>query len=74
MKKNEDVQRIFVQQLADLIRLEDYEKDPMGKTVRLQIRCSDQGIEIMGDAARPHELEALLTQLDPVAIEQVLCG
>lgn len=67
-------ERIFVQHLPDLIEVEEYPNDPAGKRVRLRIRLTDQGVEVLGDAMRARELEKLLADLDPRAIEQMLCG
>ncbi|MSQ48628.1 MAG: hypothetical protein EXR78_09660 [Deltaproteobacteria bacterium] len=64
----------FVEHIPDLIHPEEYPSDPQGRRVRLRIRHTDQGIEIIGDAIRPDELENLLTRLDVDTIEQMLCG
>ena len=67
-------QRHFVDHLPDLIDPDDYPDDPNGRRIRLRIRLTDQGIEILGDAVRPDELDRLLETLDPEVIEQMLCG
>ncbi len=64
----------FVEHLPDLIHPEDYPSDPDGRRVRLRIRTSAEGVEILGDAMRPAVLEALLEELDAGEIEQMLCG
>ena len=64
----------FVTHLPDLIHPADYSKDPESKRVRLRIRISDGGVEILGDAQRPQALEELLEGLSPEEIEKVLCG
>ncbi len=64
----------FVEHLPDLINADEYAADPQGRTVRLQVRYSTAGVEIIGDAARPEELEQLLEGLRPEKIEQMLCG
>ncbi len=64
----------FVSELPDLITPDEYAGDPQGRRVRLRIRVTDGGIEILGDAVRPEELERLLEELDPETIEQMLCG
>ena len=38
--------------------------------MKFRIRVSDKGIEIVGDAQRPEELEKILRELSPDAIEQ----
>ncbi len=68
------VERVFVQHLPDLIEAEEYPDDPKGRRVRLRIRHTDGGIEVLGDAMRAQELEKLLAELDPKIIEQMLCG
>ncbi len=64
----------FVEHLPDLIHPEDYPSDPDGRRVRLRIRASADGVEILGDAMRPAVLEELLAELDPEELEQMLCG
>ncbi len=64
----------FVDHLNDLISPEDYAGDPAGRIVRIEIRVSENGIEILGDSQRVRELEMLLKALEPVEIEQMLCG
>lgn len=67
-------ERVFVQHLPDLIEAEEYAGDPQGKRVRLRIRHTAGGIELLGDAMRAQELEKILAELDPKVIEQMLCG
>jgi hypothetical protein len=67
-------ERSFVEHLPDLITPEEYEDDPQGRRVKLRIRVTEHGVEVLGDAVRPKELEALLLALDPAVIEQMLCG
>jgi hypothetical protein len=64
----------FVHHLPDLIRPEDYVGDPDGQRVRLRIRVTDEGVEVLGDAMRPIALERLLEELGAEVIEQMLCG
>ena len=68
------MKKTFVPHLPDLIHPEDYPADPLGRTVRLRIRMTPNGIELLGDAMRPAELEAMLAALKPEQIEQMLCG
>jgi hypothetical protein len=64
----------FVAHLPDLIHSEDYAGDPDGRRVRIRIRTDAHGVEILGDAMRPAELETLLEALGADCIEQMLCG
>ena len=64
----------FVEHIPDLIHPEEYAADPQGRRVRLRIRHTDHGVEIIGDAIRPQELEVLLERLGVETIEQMLCG
>ncbi len=67
-------QHRFVPHLPDLIAPEEYEADPSGRRVRLRVRVTADGIEVLGDAVRPDELERILLSLDPAELEQMLCG
>ena len=67
-------ERRYVEDLPDLIMPEDYAGDPKGRLVRLRITVTEDGVEVLGDAVRPVELEALLEGLDPQFLEQTLCG
>jgi hypothetical protein len=64
----------FVPHLPDLIRPEDYAGDPAGRRVRLRVRATADGVEVLGDAVRPAALERLLEELGAAVIEQMLCG
>ncbi len=64
----------FVAHLPDLIHPEDYPSDPDGRRLRLRIRASADGVEILGDAMRPAGLEELLEELGADELEQMLCG
>jgi hypothetical protein len=66
--------RRFVADLPDLIQPEDYAADPRGRRLRLRIRASADGVEVLGDAMQVQELERLLAGLRPEEIEQMLCG
>jgi hypothetical protein len=66
--------RTFVESLPDLITPEEYADDPDGRRVKLRIRVTEHGVELLGDAVRPKELEELLLALDPAVLEQMLCG
>jgi hypothetical protein len=64
----------FVDHLDDLIHPADYLSDPDGRTVRIELRITERGIEILGDAQRAAELERVLGCLRPDVIQQMLCG
>lgn len=63
----------FVVHLPDLIHPEEYATDPDGRCVRVQIRVTPEGVEILGDSPRAAELEALLRHAGRT-LEQMLCG
>lgn len=63
-----------VPELPDLISPEEYPDHPDGRLVRIQVRLTGDGVEILGDALRPELLERLLEHLSPEEIEQMLCG
>lgn len=64
----------FVPELEDLISSTEYPDHPDGRLVRLRIKVTDDGVQVLGDAFRPEVLERLLAALGPEAIEQMLCG
>lgn len=64
----------FVPHLPDLIHPTDYAGDPDGRRVRLEIRVTANGVELLGDAMRPATLERLLEALEAERVEQMLCG
>ncbi len=64
----------FVDHLPDLIHPEDYPSDPEGRRIRLRIRSTADGVEVLADAMRPAQLERLLEELGAEVIEQMLCG
>jgi len=64
----------FVPSLPDLIEPHEYASDPGGRRVRVRIRLTPEGVEVLGDAVRPAELEKLLETLGAQVIEQMLCG
>lgn len=67
-------ERKFVDHLPDLITPDEYEGDTNGEKIKIRIRPTEDGVEVLGDAARPKELEELLLALSPEALEQMLCG
>jgi hypothetical protein len=64
----------FVPHLPDLIHAEEYAGDPDGRRVRVRIRVTPDGVEVLGDAPRPEAIERLLEYLGATVIEQMLCG
>ena len=64
----------YVDHLPDLMTWEDYESAHGQKLLRLRLRVTDDGLEIIGDSPYPHDLEELLAALGPEAIEMMLCG
>ncbi len=64
----------FTEHIPDLIEPEEYRDDPEGRRVKLRLRVTERGVEVIGDAVRPEELERILLELDPEVIEQMLCG
>ena len=64
----------FVEHLPDLIDPREYAEDPDGRRVRVRVRVTAAGVEVLGDAVRPGELEALLVALGAECLEQMLCG
>jgi hypothetical protein len=67
-------ERRFVPELPDLIQPEEYASDPKGARVRVRIRLTADGVEVLADAMRPAELDRLLEALGARVIEQMLCG
>lgn len=64
----------FVEDLPDLIQPEEYADHPEGRLVRLRIKVTDEGVEVLGDAMRPEVIERVLRALGPDPIDQMLCG
>jgi hypothetical protein len=64
----------FVDSLPDLISGAEYADHPEGRLVRVRIRVTDSGVEVLGDAFRPATLERVLGELGDGPIQQMLCG
>jgi hypothetical protein len=64
----------FVPSLPDLIEPDEYPAHADGDLVRIRIRVTDHGVEILGDAMRPEAIEAVLSSAEPAVIDQMLCG
>lgn len=65
---------VFVSELPELIEPECYSKNVKGGLVRLRIRITEQGIEILGDAMRPDTLDHIIDRLGITEVERILCG
>lgn len=70
----DEVRHAVVEHLPDLIFPEEYPRYPDGALVRIRIKATRDGVELLGDAFRPEVLERLLAELGPFEIEQMLCG
>lgn len=64
----------YVGHLPELITSDDYAVTDQRKLVRIQLRLTADGLEILGDSPYPERLEELLASLDPAVIEMMLCG
>lgn len=69
-----DADHEFVAALPDLIDAAEYESYPDGRLMRFQLRVTDDGVQVLGDAFRPAVLESILRGIDDGPIEQMLCG
>lgn len=67
-------EHVFVEALPDLIAAAEYADHPDGDLVRLRVRVTEAGVEILGDAMRPAAVEAVLAALGAPEMEQMLCG
>ncbi|MEU8633213.1 radical SAM-modified peptide, FtsH ternary system-associated [Amycolatopsis sp. NPDC048633] len=66
--------RVYVDEVPDLIEPDEYGDHPEGDLVRLRISVTETGVEVLGDALRPATLEAVLRAVAPGPVEQMLCG
>lgn len=64
----------YVPHLPDLMTPADYVEAPEVRKIRLEIRMTDAGIEILGDSPYPVSLDELLEKLGPETVEKMLCG
>lgn len=65
---------LFTDSLPNLITPDDYRQEDSGCKVRVRIRQTDEGIEIIGDSRHIVELETLLAATGIREMERVLCG
>jgi hypothetical protein len=65
---------VFVRHLPDLMTPEDYNDTSGRKKIRIQIKSTEQGIEVLGDSMYPDLLVNLFSKLEIKEIETVLCG
>ncbi|MCW2247724.1 hypothetical protein M2352_003358 [Azospirillum fermentarium] len=64
----------FKDSIPDLFHPTDYDVAENARRLRIRIRHTDDGVEIIGDALSASIIEELLEKLDPAVIEQMLCG
>lgn len=64
----------YVEHLPDLIEVGDYDDPPEQQRIRLQIRVTEGGVEVLGDSMYPMLLEELLVGLGAEEMERMLCG
>ena len=64
----------FVPELPDLISPEEYDENPEGRLVRVEISVTADGVRILGDAFKPIVLERMLAALAAGPIDEMLCG
>lgn len=69
-----DIIYVQAEELPDLLTTADYAQESAPKKIKLRIKTSEQGIEILGDSMYPGELEMLLRGLDAKEIRMILCG
>jgi FtsH ternary system-associated peptide len=65
---------VYVEHLPDLMTTEDYETADTHQRIRIRLAVTDEGLQILADSPYPELLEEWLEQLDPEAIEMMLCG
>lgn len=65
---------VFVPDLPDLIDPGEYAEHPEGRLVRVEIRVTARGVEVLGDGLRPAWVEDMLAELGGGPIEGMLCG
>jgi len=64
----------LVNDIPDLITWDDYEEVEAKKLVRVQLRVTENGVELIADSPYPKLLEELLEKLGPEVIETLICG
>lgn len=64
----------YVGHIPDLMEWDDYEVADKKRVVRIQLRITAEGLEIIGDSPYPQAVEELLAALDPKVLEMMLCG
>ncbi len=74
MKKKPDRTPVhYVDRLPDLMRPGDYGQSHRRK-IRVEIRMTDKGVEILGDSMYPVLLEELFTRAGARKMKGMLCG
>jgi hypothetical protein len=64
----------FTDSLPNLITPDDYRQEDHGCKIRVQIRQTEEGVEIIGDSRHIVKLESLLAATGIKEMERVLCG
>ena len=64
----------FVTHLPDLMMESDYQDAPDKKKIRVQIRLTESGIEVLGDTMHAPILEALWRETGAKEIQKMPCG
>ncbi len=64
----------FVEHLPDLITESDYQDPPNIQKVKVRIRATEDGVEVLGDSMYAPLLEQFLEELEPEELERMLCG
>ena len=72
-KQNDLPSTDFVSHLPNLIPPEEYGAHDR-KKIRVRIRATEEGLEILGDSMYPALLEKLLADAGARRIQSVLCG
>ena len=68
------IKYVNAEELPDLLTEEDYAQEGAPKKIKLRLKATERGIEILGDSMYPEELEALLRGIGAEEIGMVLCG
>lgn len=65
---------VFIDRIDDLMRPEDYREASGRKKIRIRIKNTADGLELVGDSLYPGELEKLLADTATQPLKKVLCG
>ena len=64
----------FMPHLPDLITEEDYRDAPEKKKIRVRIRVTGDGVEVLGDTMHAPVLEKLFAETGAKEIQKMPCG